>query len=278
MKRTLLIAFLVMVAGVLGGAVWLLFPSDSDVIAPKVIVAAKEPRNRHEADLPVTVPAEKFDPRFILMRAWDRARIPVVDRFISPLGSRQGAFVYDAQSFGVDNSDRGGKHAGQDLNGIGGENTDMGDPVYVSGRGMVTYTGTPSRDWGKVVVIAHRLPDGRIVQTLYAHLLDYNVFPRQIVNSGERLGRVGNADGLYFAHLHYEAIDSAQNEAGNPGYFTGNTNRFSPVELEARLKKEGTPYTADDIFSTLEGLELQRKRSNIQFKIDLPKSSAALAH
>lgn len=256
-----------MLAGILCGVAWVYFPS-SEQIAPKVIVAAKEPRNRHEADLPTVVPAENFDPRFILMRAVDRARLPIADRFVSPLGSHQGAFSYDAQPFGAANPERGGNHAGQDLNGIGGENTDEGDPVFACGRGLVMYTGTPSKDWGKVVVLAHRLPDGRIVQTLYAHLQEYYVIPRQIVAAGSRLGKVGSADGLYFAHLHHEAMDSTANEAGNPGYFTGKTNRFSPSELESRLGKNKSQYEADDIFSALESLELQRNRSSIQFKIE----------
>lgn len=269
MKRVLLIAFSVMLLGLLGGLIWVYVPSSED-IAPKVIVAAKEPRNRHEADLPRVVPADKFDPRFILLRTLDRARLPIADRFVSPLGSHEGAFSYDAQGFSVNNTERGGHHAGQDLNGIGGENTDVGDAVFAGARGTVLYSGAPSPDWGKVVVLGHRLPDGRIVQTLYAHLSETHVFPGLIVAAGAPLGKVGTADGRYLAHLHYEAIDSTACEAGLPGYYKERTNRFSPESLGQRMGGKGSPVRADDIFSTLENLELQRNRSSIQFAIETP--------
>lgn len=269
MKRVLLIAFSVMLLGLLGGMIWVYVPSSED-IAPKVIVAAKEPRNRHEADLPRVVSADKFDPRFILLRTLDRSRLPIADRFVSPLGSHEGAFSYDAQCFSVNNADRGGLHAGQDLNGIGGENTDAGDTVFAGARGAVLYSGIPSPDWGRVVVLGHRLPDGRIIQTLYAHLSETHVFAGLIVAAGAPLGKVGSANGRYLAHLHYEAIDSAACEAGLPGYYKQRTNRFFPESLKRRVGEKESPVIADDIFSTLENLELQRNRSSIQFAIETP--------
>ena len=51
------------------------------------------------------------------------------------------------------NAARGGRHTGQDLHGIGGENTDEGLPVRAAGRGLLIYAGEPSPDWGNVVVL-----------------------------------------------------------------------------------------------------------------------------
>ena len=39
-------------------------------------------------------------------------------------------------------------------------------PVRAAGRGLLIYAGEPSPDWGNVVVLLHRLPDGRFVQSL----------------------------------------------------------------------------------------------------------------
>ncbi len=143
--------------------------------------------------------------------------------------------MYDAQPFGAENAKRGGKHSGQDLNGIGGENTDAGEPVYAAGRGLVVYSGVPSAEWGNVVVLAHRVPgDERVVQTLYAHLEEREVSLGTVVERGRRIGRIGTAGGRYLAHLHFEAIVSRCTEAGMPGYHpAGGMNRLNPAELIA---------------------------------------------
>ena len=93
--------------------------------------------------------------------------------------------MYDAQGFGTLNATRHGHHTGKDINGIGGENTDLGEPVCAAGRGLVVYSGCPTPEWGNVVVLLHRLPgeDG-YVQTLYAHLRQRDVRVGQYVARG----------------------------------------------------------------------------------------------
>jgi murein DD-endopeptidase MepM/ murein hydrolase activator NlpD len=54
--------------------------------------------------------------------------------------------------------------------------------------------------YGLTVVIDH----GDGWQTLYAHLLDVAVVPGQGVNSGERIGRVGQSGRATTPHLHFE--------------------------------------------------------------------------
>lgn len=267
--KYLRIVFYILLAILLAGFLWLMFSPapDPEVADGSYIPGVSTPRNRHDADRPRAVSEESFDPRFIILSAVDRARIPVADRFDSPLGSEEGAFIYDAQPFNAENAKRGGRHSGQDLNGIGGKNTDEGDNVYASGRGMVVYTGTPSPEWGKVVIIAHRLPEGEIIQTLYAHLKNYRVHLRQLVSRGEKIGEVGSADGLYWAHLHYEAMVSSFNEAGLPGYLKGSTNRFNPQDLNTKIGDSLAPAGENDIFSALENLEIQRNTINIQPRV-----------
>ena len=130
------------------------------------------------------------------------------------------------------NAARGGRHTGQDLNGIGGENTDEGLPVRAAGRGLLIYAGEPSPDWGNVVVLLHRLPDGRFVQSLYAHLKTVSDIPLgALVGRGEQIGTVGTAHGNYLAHLHFEMIESIAHEAGMPGYGKTTFNRINPDEV-----------------------------------------------
>ncbi len=170
----------------------------------------------------------------ILLTPEQMVNAPLTDGFSSPLGGENGAMTYDAQPFGTWNETYGGYHQGQDLNGIGGMDTDRGEPVYSVARGLVVFSGIPSQEWGNVVVLAHRLPDGRLVQTLYAHLESSRVTPGRMVGRGEQIGTVGTAgptDAPYPTHLHFEAVESLAVEAGMPGYAKTVTNRLNPEEL-----------------------------------------------
>lgn len=188
-------------------------------------------QNIYDEDVPLSAPIP-VDARFILLTPQELAKAPLADVFTSPLGDENGAFTYIAQGMGDMNAARGGRHAGQDLNGIGGENTDEGLPVRAAGRGLLVYAGEPSPDWGNVVVLLHHLPDGRFVQSLYAHLKTVSDIPLgTIVGRGEQIGTVGTAHGNYLAHLHFEMIESIAHEAGMPGYGKTTFNRINPDEV-----------------------------------------------
>ena len=194
-------------------------------------------------DIPASGLPETLLPGLILLTPHQLALIPLADGFQSPCGTARGGFIYDAQPFGTDNAKRGGKHSGCDLNGIGGENTDAGIPVNAAARGLVVYCGEPSPEWGKVVVLAHRLPgDSRIIQTLYAHLGKSIVNLGQFVSRGEPIGTVGTANGNYLAHLHFEAIASICTEAGVTAYSAAGTmNRLDPQKLLASYPAPAVP-------------------------------------
>ena len=82
----------------------------------------------HADSLPMPKSGE-LDSRYSFPSPWTIAAIPTALRFDPPLGSNNGALVYNAQKFWEMNVKRGGHHTGDDLNGIGGMNTDLGDPV-----------------------------------------------------------------------------------------------------------------------------------------------------
>lgn len=194
-------------------------------------------------DIPGSTLPETLLPGLVLLTPHQLALIPQVDGFQSPCGTANGAFVYDAQPFNTLNEKRGGHHTGSDLNGIGGEDTDLGLPVNAAARGLVVYCGEPSPEWGKVVVLAHRIPgDSRIIQTLYAHLDKSIVHLGQFISRGEPVGTVGNANGNYKAHLHFEAISSFCTEAGQPAYSpSGTINRLDPQKLIASYPAPAVP-------------------------------------
>lgn len=166
-----------------------------------------------------------FDPAFHRLTPEEVVTLPLAVRFDLPMGSQHGALTYNARPFRIS------RHLGDDLNGIGGENSDLGDPVFAAGMGRVVYTGMPGAGWGKMIIVAHRLPAndeaGPVVQTMYAHLDEILVKPGQVVQRGDKIGTVGTGEGAYLAHLHFEV---RQGPYINPaeGYADTPLNRLSP--------------------------------------------------
>lgn len=196
-------------------------------------IPVKTMRSPQDADAPLGFPIQgkpaPFDPRFIQLSAFERANIPTTPRMALPLGSEQGALTYDAQPFWSNNPQRGGHHSGDDLNGIGGMNTDLGDPVYAIGRGLVVYRGIPSPGWGNTLILAHRTTKGEIKLSMYAHLSSSYVAYGELVYHGERLGSVGTAGLLYPAHLHFEMHNSTGIYIG-AGYGAHPGDRIPPSQ------------------------------------------------
>lgn len=173
-----------------------------------------------------------LDPAFVRLTPLETAALPLAARFDMPLGSEHGALTYNARSFRVQ------RHLGDDLNGIGGGNSDMGDPVYAAGDGRVVYAASPAESWGNMILVAHRLPEGDelgpVVQTVYAHLQSIRVRPGQIVRRGEVIGTVGTAGSAPLAHLHFEVRLGPYVNPGQ-GYADTPLNRVSPeVFIRAR--------------------------------------------
>ncbi|MFC5050605.1 M23 family metallopeptidase [Rubritalea spongiae] len=179
-------------------------------------------RNWQEADAPYGYPVgpddtpQKFHPLMHLHSPFETALIPTAPRMDHPMGSEHGALTYNAQKFMDMNDKRGGMHMGDDVNGIGGQNSDYGDPVYAIANGLVVYAGTPSPGWGKTIILAHRLPDGQLLHSMYAHLHEISAALNSHVGRGRQIGTVGSAGGRYLAHLHLEMrhTDGISNQAG----------------------------------------------------------------
>ena len=174
------------------------------------------------------------------------ALVPTAAAWSMPFGTSTGAFCYIAQGFGAENNIRGGRHLGDDWNGIGQENTDEGDPVFAVADGAVAYAAEASPGWGGVVIVLHRLPDGGITQSFYGHLAASSLAVRvgQRIPRGALVGRIGHPLAVDFTHLHLEIRDAAWVEPG-PGYAAEGREsggRTAPSAfLEPRLAPAGLP-------------------------------------
>ena len=168
-----------------------------------------------------------FDAAFVRLSAAEVATLPLALVFETPMGGEQGALVYNAQPF------RTTRHLGDDLNGVGGWNSDLGDPVFAAGAGRVIYSGVPGPGWGNMIILAHRVPESeasrgwQVYQTVYAHLEKRLVHQGEVVRRGQMMGSVGTADGRYVAHLHFEVRRSGSVYPG-AGYADAPLDRVSP--------------------------------------------------
>jgi murein DD-endopeptidase MepM/ murein hydrolase activator NlpD len=94
---------------------------------------------------------------------------------------------------------RYGPRNGRSHNGIDID-LETGDTVYATWSGKVRYAKYNDGGYGNLVIIRH--PNG--LETLYAHLSKFLVYPDQDIVAGEPLGLGGNTGRSYGAHLHYE--------------------------------------------------------------------------
>jgi murein DD-endopeptidase MepM/ murein hydrolase activator NlpD len=168
-----------------------------------------------------------LDAAFQLPSPLELASLPTATRFDFPMGSEHGALAYNAQPFPEN------RHLGDDLNGIGGQNSDLGDPVYsiADGRVLLARDGGPG--WGNVVIVLHAYEENgtrKYVQSFYGHLDKMLVEPEQDVRRGEQIGTVGNAGGRYWAHLHLEMREFVTPFVG-PGYREDTRGWIDPSEF-----------------------------------------------
>ena len=77
-----------------------------------------------------------------------------------------------------------------------------GEPVYVTGDGVVESVRFDLRGYGNQIIINH----GFGYKTRYAHLSFVNVVEGMKVQRGECIGSVGNTGKSTGSHLHYEVI------------------------------------------------------------------------
>lgn len=163
----------------------------------------------------------------VLLSATHTKMIPLADGFDFPVGKPNAKGYYNAQGFGKNN------HLGDDWNGVGGGNTDFGDPVFAAAAGEVMESSQFFGGWGKVVIVRHRVQSAKgtkYYESLYGHLDSISVASGQQLSRGDQIGTIGNAEGIYLAHLHFEIRDSVGMDIG-PGYSSITKGYLDPTKF-----------------------------------------------
>lgn len=143
--------------------------------------------------------------------------------FDFPVGKPPSKGYYNAQKFGENN------HLGDDWNGVGGGNSDLGDPIYSISNGYVSTAKNAGSGWGNVIRIIHSY-NNTYYESIYAHCDTIFVKENQLVKRGDKIGSIGTAYGAYLAHLHLEIRDQIFMEIGG-GYSTDTKGYVDPTEF-----------------------------------------------
>jgi murein DD-endopeptidase MepM/ murein hydrolase activator NlpD len=125
---------------------------------------------------------------------------PEADSFDWPISWYEGSLFAPVprKSFGA-----GGNHAGEDMAWFR-----EGASAFAIANGIVRMVQGAGGDWGFLVALEHRLPNGEYVMSIYGHVAwDLLVKPGDIVTKGQKIATIGNScaveNGGYGAHLHF---------------------------------------------------------------------------
>jgi murein DD-endopeptidase MepM/ murein hydrolase activator NlpD len=159
----------------------------------------------------------------------DYAELAPATGFDFPVGAPNAEGYYKARGFWPNG------HVGEDWNGKGGGNSDLGDPVYAIGEGIVVQSRDVRRGWGNVIIIRHVFIDKngnvKLLDSLYAHLDSRNVVLNQIVKRGQKIGTIGNNRGMYLAHLHFETRKNLAIGMHRSSFSKTYSNYYSPTSF-----------------------------------------------
>src|SRR5665647_697388 len=121
------------------------------------------------------------------------AAVPISDGFDYPVGING---IPDGTGYNHNNGwdflENEGSvfHPGEDWNNNSGGDSDLGDPVYAVSNGRIIAATNYGSGWGNIILIEHRLQDGSIVWSNYAHLRDI-IISSGNVQRGQQIGTIG---------------------------------------------------------------------------------------
>ncbi len=147
----------------------------------------------------------------------------IAESFDFPVGKPDGKGYYNAQKFGEN------LHLGDDWNGIGGGNSDLGDPIYSIANGYIFSAEDIGSGWGNVIRIIHQFK-GKYYESIYAHCNTIKVKKGDLIKKGTIIATIGNAGGIYLAHLHLEIRDRIFMEIGG-GYSEDISGYLDPTKF-----------------------------------------------
>lgn len=160
-------------------------------------------------------------------QAGSTIRVRLADGFDFPVGKPDADGFYKARGYWPNG------HLGEDWNGRGGGDTDLGVPIYAMGRGVVIFSENIGVGWGNCILVRHifREADGKVamVDSLYAHLHERKVKLHQLVEKGQLVGTMGGNNGMYPVHLHFEVRKNLHIGMNRSQFARDSSNYYSPT-------------------------------------------------
>ncbi len=154
-------------------------------------------------------------------------RVRLADGFDFPVGKPDAAGYYKFRGYWPNG------HLGEDWNGNGGGDSDLGAPIYAIGRGVVIFTQNIGVGWGNCIIVRHiyREADGKIamVDSLYAHLYERKAKLHDLVEKGQLVGTMGGNSGMYAVHLHLEVRKNLHIGMNRSQFARDSSNYYSPT-------------------------------------------------
>ncbi|PYJ08652.1 MAG: hypothetical protein DMF06_12265, partial [Verrucomicrobia bacterium] len=160
----------------------------------------------------------------------ETASTKLADGFDFPVGKPDAEGYYKARGY------RPGGHQGEDWDGVRGGDTDLRDPIYCIGDGIVVFARDVHRGWGNVVIVRHAYREGGTVKhidSLYGHLNSILVRRGQRIARGQQLGTMGTAHGQYDAHLHLEIRKNLEIGMSRSKFQKNFSNYYDPTQFIA---------------------------------------------
>jgi murein DD-endopeptidase MepM/ murein hydrolase activator NlpD len=166
------------------------------------------------------------------------ARVNLADGFDFPVGKPDAVGYYKARGLRL----KSPRHLGEDWNGKAGGDSDKGHPIYTIGNGIVTWAYDAKRAWGKVVIVRHAFRDPStkkilFCDSLYGHLDRIDVKVGQQLKRGQQVGTLGDNNGRYPAHLHFEIMWNLNIGVMSSAFPSDSSNWADPTQFINRYRK-----------------------------------------
>ncbi|MEN3370661.1 MAG: hypothetical protein V7609_2804 [Verrucomicrobiota bacterium] len=154
----------------------------------------------------------------------------IADGFDFPVGRPEAEGYYKARGY------RAHGHMGEDWDGIRGGDTDLKDPIFSIGDGIVVFARDVHLGWGNVIIVRHAYRENgtvKYVDALYGHLHQMLVGRGQRVARGQQIATMGTAHGQYDAHLHLEIRKNLEIGMSKSKFQKDLSNYFVPTDFIA---------------------------------------------
>jgi murein DD-endopeptidase MepM/ murein hydrolase activator NlpD len=178
----------------------------------------------------ISIPTQKDPPQIIpaVSGSLDTGFTKIADGFDFPVGKPEAEGYYKARGF------RPGGHVGEDWDGVRGGDTDLKDPIFSVGDGIVVFARDVHLGWGNVVIVRHAYRENgnvKYVDALYGHLNTMLVSRGQRVSRGQQIATMGTAHGQYDAHLHFEIRKNLEIGMSRSKFERNFNNYYDPTQF-----------------------------------------------